>query len=319
MKNWKKLVFLLTLFVLPLCGTNLSAQSGKAILSGVSKGMSGIGHLSKTSPQTMNALLQATHRSMVASAAVKPVSAAVKPAVTPTATPAAAIPAPAALPENTTVARFVNSHKKLLYSLQTTVGIPSKTAVENLRSWGAKPLQKPRRPALLTENAFTAPDFKALRYKDGLVPPLPFVRHPHYMYRGLGLAADGASLRNILENGLLIKDVGRNSNDRRLAYASAGGMAALKAVARERVTNLTDSPDSALHYAWRHAGNGLVVMVSVKESVERGAIVTVAHDIPAEQIHEVIALLEVNGKPAWCKIEPAEDGFKITPYNSVGN
>ena len=139
------------------------------------------------------------------------------------------------------------------------------------------------------------------------------------MYRGLGLAADGASLRNILENGLLIKDVGRNSNDRRLAYASAGGMAALKAVARERVTNLTDSPDSALHYAWRHAGNGLVVMVSVKESVERGAIVTVAHDIPAEQIHEVIALLEVNGKPAWCKIEPAEDGFKITPYNSVGN
>lgn len=314
MKNWKKLLPVLTLLVFPLSGTNLFAQSGKSILSGVSKGMSGIGHLSKTSPHAMNALLQA-QRSAAATAA----SAAVKPVTEATLSPASAATTPDALPQNPTVARFVNNNKRLLYSLQTTVGVPSKTAVENLRSWGATPLKKPRRPALQPQNAFTVTDFTALRYTDGPVPRLPFVPHPHRMYRGLGLELNGTSVRKILEKGLLVEDVGRNNNDRRIAYASAGGMAAMKAIASERVINLTNSPADALHFAWRYFGKGMLVMVSVKKSLERGSIITTPHDIPADKIHEVIALLEVNGKPAWCKVETAENGFKITPYTPGGN
>lgn len=315
MKNWKKLLLVFTLLTLPLAGTDLFAQAGKSTVT-VVKGLRGIEQLTKASPHATYTLLQAQRRA-AASAAT---SAAVKPLPSPAVSPvSAAVPAPSALAANPTVTRFVNNNKRLLYSLQTTVGIPSKTAVENLRSWGAKPFKKPRRPALRPENAFTAKDFSALHYTQGTVPRLPFAPHPHRMYRGLGLKTDGADVRNILENGLLVKDVGRNNNDRRIAYASAGGLATLKAVANERVINLTDSPASALHYAWWHADKGMLVMVSVKESLERGSIITMPKDIPADKIHEVIALLEVNGIPTWCKIETMEEGFKITPYTPGEN
>ncbi len=217
---------------------------------------------------------------------------------------------------NPTVARFVNRNKKLLYGLQKSVGISSHKAVENLYRWGAKPLKKPQRPGLLPEQTFTVQDFAELKYTRGVVPVLPFGYHAKYMYRGLGLALNGKAVRNILENGLLIKDVSPRNNDRRMAYASAGGLGAIKAILRESVINLTDSPVMALHYAWRNKDKGMVVLVAVKEELNRGGVITVPNDIPADKIGEMVALLQVHGKPTWCRIELAPEGFRVTPYSS---
>ncbi len=226
-------------------------------------------------------------------------------------------PSAPAVRVNPTVARFVNSNKRMLLDLQTAVGVPVRKAVENLHKWGAQPTKKPRKPVLLHQQAFMTKDFSEfVHQKKQEVPPIPFVPHVKYMYRGLGLPTDGAALRNILENGLLVKDVGRDNNNLRIAYASAGGMSVVKAIAAEPVINLTDSPATALHYAWRYKYKGILVIVSIKESVERGSIVTFRNDIPADQLQEVIALLSIDGVPTWCKVEAVGDAFRVIPYSS---
>ena len=215
---------------------------------------------------------------------------------------------------NPTVSRFVNNNKKLLYRLQTSVGISSKKAVENLYKWGANPLQKPRRPVLQPQRAFTAADFSALAYTQGTVPPFPMQHHPQFMYRGLGLALDGKAIKNILTNGLLAADVGSSNNDLLMSFASAGGPVSLQQFSKIRLINLTDSPATALHYGWRNSHKGMVAVVVVKEPRERGEVVAFSADIPAEKIHAVIALLSLDGVPTWCRIKTATNGFRIIPF-----
>lgn len=296
--NMKRNITLIFICLLLLGTTTLCAQGTKNIIKGVSKGLGkGVEQTVKVTPAQV--------------APTAPVSAAVTAASKSPAIPALQTPTAA---KNSTTARFVNNNKATLYRIQKAMGISSKKAVENLYRWGAAPLQKPPRPILQPQKAFFVTDFTALPYTQGAIPTLPFGYHADYMYRGMGLPLDGAAVRNILENGLLIKDVGPNNNDRRMAYASAGGLGALKAVSKERVINLTDSPATALYYAQRYLHKGMITLVSVKESHERSDIITFTKDIPANQIQELVALLEIDGNPTWCKVEAVPEGFKIIPY-----
>ena len=226
------------------------------------------------------------------------------------------LPPPDPVPVHPTVAGMVRRNKKTLFRIQTAVGISKRNALRNLYRWGLPPLQKPRRPMLLPSKAFHVQDFTALQYTGTRVPTLPFASHSKYMYRGLGLALNGKAVRNILQNGLLLKDVGPHSNDRRMAFASSGGLGAMRAILKESVINLTDSPETAFHYAFRNKEKGMAVLVSVKETKNRGNIVTVPHDIPAAQINELAALVQMNGKPVWCRVELEGDGFRLTPYSA---
>ena len=118
--------------------------------------------------------------------------------------------------------------------------------------------------AVETQKGFIVDDFSAIGYNSGDLPQTPFFPHPHYMYRGLGLALDGVAVRNILENGLQVKDVGPDHNTRRLAYASHMGRGALQAIARQPVINLSNSPTVAIYYAKRYQAKGMLVLVVVK-------------------------------------------------------
>ena len=218
---------------------------------------------------------------------------------------------------NTAVARFANKYKRPLFKMQTAVGISPRKAATNLYRLGALPSKRAGFPRLQTHKQFTVQDFSDLGYPDGLVPQVPFFPHPHYMYRGLGLAVDGAAVRNILEKGLLVKDVGPDHNTLRLSYASQGGRGALHVIATERVINLTSSPALALHYAERYQSKGMLVLVVIKDKVHNDSILTTPHDISPQEIQAVAALLSIKGKPVWCQIELAENGFLVTPYVPV--
>ena len=215
---------------------------------------------------------------------------------------------------NPTVAGFVNRNKTLLYRLQRTVGISPRVSAANLYRWGAQPNKKTPRPALRPDKSLTVMDFTQLAYQGDFIPPLPIFRHSKRLYRGLGLRTNGAAIQNILQNGFLIKDVGPHNNDQRLAMAGAAGWGAIKAITQEPVINLTNSPDVALYYALHRKSKGLAVIVSVINQPSWDKVVTVPEDIPASDIFEVIALLQFDGIPVWCKIEMQGKFFKITPY-----
>lgn len=212
------------------------------------------------------------------------------------------------------IENVAKSNKELLFKIQRLAGISPRQAVKNLHQWGAQPFQK-LRPLLQTERAFSITDFSSLVQEAiAHLPAIPFMEGP-YMYRGLKLPADGAAIRNILENGLLVKDVGPHNNDRRLFYASMIGPEAIKEILKEPVINLTNSPVNAFFYAARYRQQeGLIVLVKVKGLEEKGKVVSVPYNIPVKNIHSLIALLNLNGTPTWCKVELLADEFKITPY-----
>lgn len=215
---------------------------------------------------------------------------------------------------NATVTRFVNKHKNALFKAQTSFGISPRRAATNLHKMGAQPTRRPPFPKVETQKGFIVDDFSAIGYNSGDLPQTPFFPHPHYMYRGLGLALDGVAVRNILENGLQVKDVGPDHNTRRLAYASHMGRGALQAIARQPVINLSNSPTVAIYYAKRYQAKGMLVLVVVKEKNNHKKIITTPEDISAQDIQALAAVLSIDGKPTWCQIELTADGFLITPY-----
>ena len=133
------------------------------------------------------------------------------------------------------------------------------------------------------------------------------------MYRALSLPADGAALRNIMENGLLLKDVGQFSNNRTMSYAS-GDPRMVRTVSSMRFNSLASNPNTAVYYAKQHHSKDIIVVLRVQGLPEHGNVIHVGRDIPAENIKEVIAALKIGVRTVWCRIKAEEDGFTLNPY-----
>ena len=174
-------------------------------------------------------------------------------------------------------------------------------------------------PQLQPARTFRVADLKNLLVTDVAVndiPSLPIMEHPEYLYRGLGLNSS-RDIPNILTNGLRLQDVGSYSNGLLLTLAASPHDAV--AISSSRYTNLTRSPEIALHYALRNSRgteNRVAVIVAVTGEERHGPIVQVQHDIPATRVSTLIALLNVDGIPTWCRIQLQEGEFVVTPYEN---
>ena len=295
MKN-KRLILCGFLGVLLAAVTPACGQGTKNVLKNISKGF------------RMNAS-QITESLPNASAQMSQVTGAAAMAV-----PSVSVPVIKTDKIAAKVNHFIINHKQAIFRAQRAVGISPRQAVTNMRNLGIPPTHKPPFPKPNNTQGFIVHDFTDLAYESGELPTSPFAPHPHYMYRGLGLSADGSAVRNILENGLQVKDVGPDHNTRRLAYASHMGRGALQAIARQPVINLSNSPTVAIYYAKRYQAKGMLVLVVVKEKNNHKKIITTPKDISAQDIQALAAVLSIDGKPTWCQIELTADGFLITPY-----
>ncbi|MBR4356272.1 MAG: hypothetical protein IKP96_06910 [Elusimicrobiaceae bacterium] len=173
-------------------------------------------------------------------------------------------------------------------------------------------------PELQTDQMFLATSLDGFQINPKTIkdiPALPYIQQDGFLYRGLGLSKNGRRIRNILENGLRTQDVDSESNCLLMALSASGRSAA--AVSGKKLTNLTQSPELAMSYALqrsRIADNFLPVMVAVTGEQQHGYIVQVEHDIPADQIDSVIALLSLDGMPTWCLLQWEGEQFVITPF-----
>jgi len=210
---------------------------------------------------------------------------------------------------------WVTSHKKMLFSIQRAVGISAMKAGRNLQKWGAAPNIRPPLPTPLGE-PFFAEEISTLIPESQIGRgEMPVTENPELIARGLAL--DAAALHTVLEHCMLLKDVSNESTTLMLFYASTTmhPTAVDKAVSTP-INNFTKSPISAANWASKRLEkNKTVVLVSIK-SYEKGAIIIKPRDILPEEFYDVLAVLEVNGNPTWCKVELAENGYKITPYTS---
>lgn len=172
-------------------------------------------------------------------------------------------------------------------------------------------------PPLQPEQAFETDDFTPFVTQELPAAPLPLLEEPGKLYRGLALAADGESIKNILTNGLLLKDLGNHATTKLLAM-SGGTRGAVSAV--RPVTNLTSLPQDAVYWATQHQtqGHDLRVVVSVEGISQSGKIVIYSDDIPAEKITQVLIPLKLNEVPTWCEISLTSEGhFLVIPYQTV--
>ena len=279
-------IFILWVCTLPLAGNLDAAPDFKNTLQGVAKNI-------RQMPPKINRNLTAPIRKIAAQ------------------TLPPSVKRPTAAIEANKISNSQSAHLK--NSLQRSVTRLMKQ-MQSLRTHVAAQKVPVKKPVPAEEKAFVTSDFFPFLYSGKEIPTLPFALDRKHIYRGLGLPADGPALRRILQEGLLVKDVGPDNNSLRMSYASVGGLAALKQVAQKKVINLTDSPVLAFNYAWRNRHKGIMVLLSVRNFPYHGNIVVHDRDIPAADLEEAIVLLQVDGTPHWCKVQVLEQGFQITPY-----
>lgn len=211
---------------------------------------------------------------------------------------------------------WLTRHQRLIVNAQRLVGVSKIQAIRNVRGWGAQYPRKNPRPALMKHQAFRsalaglAVPLESMK----TIPPHPFRNQRRLIYRGLALDLNEKTLRNILENGLRVKDVGPYSNT--LLYSLSGPYSRTRAV-RTPIINLTDNAATAAHWAHMRQTPGQICVVVAVKSVQKGDHIIYNQDIPAESIYALTALLMVDGKAKWCKVEWNEEGFLITPYEPV--
>lgn len=172
-------------------------------------------------------------------------------------------------------------------------------------------------PPLRPEQAFETDDFTPFVTQELPGGPLPLLEEPGKLYRGLALPADGESIKNILTNGVLLKDLGSHATTKLLAV-SGGTRGAVSAV--RPVTNLTSLPQDAVYWATQHKtqGQDLWAVVSVEGISQSGKIVIYSDDIPADQVTQVLIPLQLNEGPTWCEISLTQEGhFLVIPYQTV--
>ena len=223
-----------------------------------------------------------------------------------------------ALADLTRTQQFMTNHQRAVVGMQTALGVSVRKAVENTHRLGTVYVPRHKLPPIINTVEAEVPSFVDLTVSAEKAPLLPLDRRGTKMYRGLGLPADGKAIRNILQNGLRLEDVGNDSNNLLLSMVSSdrhGG--ALRQMSQLKYTNLTDDPYFAFKYAARNTGGQNVPVIISVRGIPQAEIVRVDYDIPADQIEDVIALVNWNGTPTWCKVELAGDAFKITPYIPV--
>lgn len=229
--------------------------------------------------------------------------------------PVAAIPTPRISPNYKT--KFLTRYQRPLIGLQRAVGINTRQAIQNVRNWGAQPPLVLPRPTLMQDRSFTTADLTQFKVPRNLfdtpAPKIPFQHQRALIYRGLGLNADGAAIRNILQNGLRVQDAGSEANTLRLAMAGPHARSVITQLSQP-ITNLTSNPADATFYATRLLKADQISVVAVVRSVEKGSIIVETQDIPADQIYALAALLYIDGERVWCKIELDGENFRITPY-----
>ena len=283
--------FLFIFCLLLLAVSSIDAQSiikgGKQVLSTFSKSSSKVTNIaSKVKPNIV------TGRAKVASSSVN-------------------IPTSNPRPYNS----FVTKNKTTLFSLQRAIGISPIQAGRNLQKWGAAPSVRPPLPKPQGDPFFVEDLSSLIPPTQSDKGPIPVENNPQLIFRGMAL--DAPAIKNILEKGMLLKDVSDESTTLRLAYASKTmHVPTLHNITTTPLNNLTESPKAAAAWASKRlpsVTNATVVVVSVK-SYERGSIIVIPTDILPDRFYDVLAVLQVNGKPTWCKIELAENGYKVTPY-----
>ncbi len=162
---------------------------------------------------------------------------------------------------------------------------------------------------------FITYDFAPLIPKQIPAEELPLVAEPGVLLRGMALPTDGEAVKNILQNGLRLEDLGSHATTKLLAIS--GGMRGAVSSVRP-VTNLTSFPPDALYWATQRIepGKELPVITVVKNQPQSGKVVLVAEDIPAQNITYVFVPVNYDGKSVWGKVEIAPDGgFLVTPYD----
>lgn len=214
-------------------------------------------------------------------------------------------------------ARMATRYQRPLVALQKKVGINTFQAVRNVRAWGAEYIPTHPRPTILPEQAFTVTDlteFSGTPAFPSNAPQIPFQNQRRLIYRGMALKTDGLAIRNILKNGLLVKDMGGEANTLLLAISNPR---AHNAVTRRPLINLTDNANDAFMWANLRMRPGMLRVVAVVESQEKGRIITTGTDIPPQNIYALITLLKINGKLTWCKLELEGNNLRVTPYQET--
>lgn len=158
----------------------------------------------------------------------------------------------------------------------------------------------------------------------GSVGRAPVPKNNIYFYRGMGL--DENALRNVLKNGLRVRDTGSEANavefQTRLVQGGTMPLTSdlLKDMRRQQ-TNLTTDPQGTLHYVYLHSfTEGKVpVIVTVRNWRPKGfkGYFVTGEDIPVSDFVEVSAFVQgPNNTPLWCRVSLAEDGHSLVfaPY-----
>ena len=175
--------------------------------------------------------------------------------------------------------------------------------------------------SFFTENLYDISPDAAIRAES---IELPVMIEPGMLYRGLALEREGKSIANILDNGLRVQDAGSESSTLITAYASHSQVAShVVRTADTKVTNLTNSPKSAVYWLYKRLSTELQipVLVQVSGRTETGSLVVENKDIPPTQL-TVFAKLKINNQARWCRVERAYNkdgilGFKITPFERI--
>lgn len=226
---------------------------------------------------------------------------------------------PGVPPSQSVLQQLVNDNKRFIVGAQVKMGVPLRTAVERAMRMGAQPEKHVRKLPLLTNKSFVVKDLEELfitpAQEDLPDPRQPFAVRPKLIFRGIALKAKDTTpaVRNILENGLRLQDLGNHAANLRLALVAGANYKAVTSAARP-VTNLTEDPFSAAEWAFRRGIEGSSRVVIAVNATDRGQIIHYDRDIAVDELHSVIILLNVNGQKTWCQVELAEEGFKITPY-----
>ncbi len=175
-------------------------------------------------------------------------------------------------------------------------------------------------PKVQPQLAFETPDltdFIPLSNKPPR-PAMPFIAQPGTLaYRGLALAADGESLRNIITNGLRLQDVGEENNTLYMAYASHGGYAAMRHFIENPVINITYGPQSAASWGARRLAPQLPILtvIKIRGEWDGDSLEVSTTDIPPDQLEEIIVRLNIAGHLTWCRLELLPNNhFLLTPY-----
>ena len=158
----------------------------------------------------------------------------------------------------------------------------------------------------------------------GAIGPAPVPKNNIYLYRGMGL--DENALRNVLKNGLRVRDTGPEANavELQTRLVQGGTMPVSSNLLKDmyaKQTNLTTDPQGTIHYVSMHSfTQGKVpVIVTVRNWRPKGWIgyFVTKEDIPVSDFVEVSALVRgPNNKPLWCRVSLAEDGHSLVfaPY-----